>query len=923
MKVNDLDLDENFKNKLKSMGILELYSPQAEAVNQGLLTGSSQVIAIPTASGKTLIAIMAIVSRLKNFSGGKALYLAPLRALASEKYDEFSNFFSNYDYKIAVSTGDFSSSAGWLGQNDIIILTNEKFDSILRSNPDWLQDVVITISDEVHLINDEKRGPVLEVVLSQTMAKLPECQLIALSATIKNAEEIALWLNAKLVYSTWRPVKLEEAVWYNGKIYYPNGLEKQGGGSGSKGYINLAMEALEDGGQSLIFCNTRRSVISTALDIGKRYKNKLSPLTLKELKLISETLQNLGESTDLSLKLVETVKMGVGFHHAGLNVAHRKVIEDAFKNRKIKILTASPTLCLSKGTMIWLENSKVPIESITSENKIFAKIEHNKLGLISPETVIEYEAPRKLIEIKSKLGYKIKSTENHIFLVKRSGYHQKIKAREIVINEKIGVFISDKSFRSGKKNTEFKIRSKNNFEGDIYWDEVESINLIENFNPVYDIVLSNKERNDNMFVAEGFIVHNSAGVNLPGRRVIIRSLNRYSRGLGNYLIPILEYKQMAGRAGRPQFDKYGESIIIASTQSKVDELLQRYVLGESENIFSKFGSQSSLRMHLLSFIVNQEVFSFESAMEFIKTTFYGSQNSEQLYFIEETILEVLDLLVEGKLISPEEPYQATPFGKVVSLTYLDPLSAILIKDGLKEFNGREDLEPVAYILLLSSTPNTFNFYVRGKEEGLMIDLMTKYSNKQFLIEKEDVGLTFEVVLQNVKTAKVLSDWLEEVSDKEIEGYYGVSPGDISSLANTMEWLTKSAIQISKLFEWDEHKYQLECLLKRLKYGVKGELVELTSLQNIGKKRARLLYDAGYKSIKDISIENSSQIAKILGNIFTRNLISKIHNNSIENIEMLDLKAIENIDAATEIGDDISKEEKSEDKKSDQKLSDYF
>lgn len=91
MKVEELRIDERIKEVLKKRGISELYPPQAEALTSGILKGENALIAIPTASGKTLIAEIAIVNRLLK-EGGKAVYLVPLKALAEEKFKEFKDW---------------------------------------------------------------------------------------------------------------------------------------------------------------------------------------------------------------------------------------------------------------------------------------------------------------------------------------------------------------------------------------------------------------------------------------------------------------------------------------------------------------------------------------------------------------------------------------------------------------------------------------------------------------------------------------------------------------------------------------------------------------------------------------------------------------------------------------------------------------
>ncbi|MFO8033050.1 MAG: DEAD/DEAH box helicase, partial [Desulfohalobiaceae bacterium] len=202
MKIEELDLPSEAINLYLQAGIEELYPPQADAVEKGLLQGENLLAAIPTASGKTLLAEMAMLKAIKK--GGKALYIVPLRALASEKFRDFKRFES-LGIKTAISTGDFDSRDEWLGSNDIIVATSEKTDSLLRNSTPWMKDITAVIVDEVHLLDSANRGPTLEVTLAKLKRLNPEAQVVALSATVGNAVEIAQWLEAKLVLSEWRP----------------------------------------------------------------------------------------------------------------------------------------------------------------------------------------------------------------------------------------------------------------------------------------------------------------------------------------------------------------------------------------------------------------------------------------------------------------------------------------------------------------------------------------------------------------------------------------------------------------------------------------------------------------------------------------------------------------------------------------------
>ena len=262
MLLEKLPLPDKLLALLKSEGIVHLNPPQIDAVKKGLLDGKNLVIAAPTASGKTLIAEIAI---LKNYvEGGKSVYLVPLKALASEKYNDFSKY-KKLGMKIAIATGDLDEGDAWLGGYDLIILSNEKMDSLLRHGATWTKDISLIVSDEIHLIDDPSRGPTLEVVLTQ-LAGIAKAQIIALSATIENCKEIAEWLSAGLVKSDYRPVKLHKGImWPDGEKYKVHFTGRKFSIEGGNDIdAALCIDTIGKGKQMLVFVSTRRSAEAAA-----------------------------------------------------------------------------------------------------------------------------------------------------------------------------------------------------------------------------------------------------------------------------------------------------------------------------------------------------------------------------------------------------------------------------------------------------------------------------------------------------------------------------------------------------------------------------------------------------------------------------------------------------------------------------------
>ena len=203
------------QNVLDKKGIKDLRPAQEKAIAAGLFDGNNLLVCTPTASGKTLVGELGMLWHVKR-EPVMAIYVVPLRALASEKYKAFTKSYP--ELQIAQTSGDMDSDDAYLHRFDIIITTSEKLDSLLRHRAPWLSKVRCVVIDEIHLLNDHSRGPTLEILI--TLLKSRPIQLIGLSATIGNEEELAQWLNAKLVHDTWRPVKLEKGIYDDGELTF-------------------------------------------------------------------------------------------------------------------------------------------------------------------------------------------------------------------------------------------------------------------------------------------------------------------------------------------------------------------------------------------------------------------------------------------------------------------------------------------------------------------------------------------------------------------------------------------------------------------------------------------------------------------------------------------------------------------------------
>jgi len=360
--VRDLPVSAAVREQYRASGIEELYPPQTAAVEAGVTRGENVVAAIPTASGKTLIAELAMLT-----ADGPALYIVPLRALAREKYGSFAELPG---VSVGISTGDFDSPAEELGEEDIVVATAEKVDSAIRNGASWVAELACVVVDEVHLLGRARRGPTLEITLATLQRRAPGVQVVALSATVDNPDAIAAWLDAGLVESAWRPVSLRTGVYADGDVTFDDGstlgvaVPSTGPNHDRATEVTAALvaDAVDDGGQCLAFVRSRREAESLAARLAEepglldRYGGGSGGGSQRRAeqgtdggtddppgpRLAAQVRERGG--TETGRRLATAVSAGVGFHHAGLASDHRALVESAYRDRELGVICATPTL---------------------------------------------------------------------------------------------------------------------------------------------------------------------------------------------------------------------------------------------------------------------------------------------------------------------------------------------------------------------------------------------------------------------------------------------------------------------------------------------------------------------------------------------------------------------------------------------------
>ena len=343
MNVEELkrDMPAEAIDSMRSRGIERLTPPQEDAIAHGLLSGKHMVVAAPTASGKTLIAEMAMLKAIM-WKNKKAIYIAPMRAIVTEK---FLDMKKDYPYiEAGISIGDLNSLDDGISRNDALFVSTEKLDSLIRHGAEWIGEVGVFVFDEVHMIDDVSRGPTLEILISRLRTMNPDAQIIALSATIGNPEEISEWLGAELVMSDYRPVPLQKGIVVEGRFLHDR-KEYHLNGASKIADTRTAEDTLEKKKQLIVFYSSRRNAESGALRLASVTETHLDENEKAELERISEKiLHAIDRPTAQCEKLAGLVKKGSAFHHSGLVNEQRAQVEEGFRRGVIKTICATTTL---------------------------------------------------------------------------------------------------------------------------------------------------------------------------------------------------------------------------------------------------------------------------------------------------------------------------------------------------------------------------------------------------------------------------------------------------------------------------------------------------------------------------------------------------------------------------------------------------
>ena len=373
----------------------------------------------------------------------------------------------------------------------------------------------------------------------------------------------------------------------------------------------------------------------------------------------------------------------------------------------------------------------------------------------------------------------------------------------------------------------------------------------------------------------------AAGLDMPAFRTIIRDVKRFGT-YGMVNIPVLEYEQMAGRAGRPGKEDYGEAIIVAGKESDVESLMEQYVHGEVEDIYSKLAVEPVLRTYILSLVATGFINTSKQLEEFFSQTFYAQQygNMDKL---NATLHRIVRKLIEWKMLagSNKEEQKEAKDSMFISGSQLleeeearvqEKLTATLlgqrVSDGLQvmEENKREASDKAQTFALahLLSCALEMRPLLRVKTKEYDHILILKDSKEFFFDEEQYIDQFSDDFEDTIKTTQCLMDWMEESGEEGLLERYDVRPGELSVKLQKADWLLYACEELARVQKMQGIRSPIKHVRERMKHGAKSELLTLLHFKGIGRVRARKLFARNITGVSDVKKTSYEQLSSIVG-----------------------------------------------------------
>lgn len=363
-----------------------------------------------------------------------------------------------------------------------------------------------------------------------------------------------------------------------------------------------------------------------------------------------------------------------------------------------------------------------------------------------------------------------------------------------------------------------------------------------------------RKRNILMITATPSLMY---GVNLPSKYVVIRDHTRWTSN-GPASIPVFDYEQMSGRAGRPQYDDVGYSYLVAKTMDEAFDLEARYVNGEIELTNSKLiDNKDAIYKQIIAQIASSLSKNLDDLNDFFGKTLYGFQmknNPSMSMFAQDSLNWELEsalefLLQNGIIRATPEGLKTTDFGNLIAKSNYAVETAVKIKEYVSTM---EKLNPAEMIYALAETPDLPLISFKGRK-----------SKDPVRDKLSECGL-FAVDIGNPEaTAVSLIEWIDERNEYEIENAYNVYSASTRRSAYEASRLVKFAKNTLEVLGNYSNLKDMDYLSARLYYGVKEDIIPLVvGVKRLGRKRARLLMKTFGDNLSEASEKDLQKVEGI-------------------------------------------------------------
>jgi len=294
--------------------------------------------------------------------------------------------------------------------------------------------------------------------------------------------------------------------------------------------------------------------------------------------------------------------------------------------------------------------------------------------------------------------------------------------------------------------------------------------------------------------------------------------------------------------------------------------MESYVLAKPERIWSRLAVEKIIRTHVLATIASDFAHTENGIYEFFGKTFYAYQYDVKA--IKSVINKILRFLHDEEMIFVAgDNILATKFGKRISELYIDPLSGVIIRDALQ--SKPPILTEFSLLHLVSHTPDMGPIMRPYQREMDKLAVQTEDHKQELFVNPPDQWsdhIGYAEFLGEVKTAMVMNNWIDELSEEKIIERFNVQPGDLYRTIETAKWLLHAIDELSPVVAKNKEVSALSHeLVERVSQGIKKELLPIVQLEGVGRVRGRIIFNAGYHTIPDLkhaSIEELTNLPSV-------------------------------------------------------------